>query len=323
MTDSDDSDDSCTSNDNYASLDNSADVSLSSNRTTPDVINMSDIPKIMAKRRVLTNVKIKSNEVTTRLKLLTLNLTIGIKSEPRSTVMTAKYIRQILADIVCLQDVSVSVYEILSDMLVPHYHMIQTFNDLKHTHGTCILCIRDKFSILEPYYYDFKYPKYSRSHSKYVLACLVRHNVLGDIQVMTINLENGNENAHARSIQFSTVQNVISEQGNKNKILLLGNFNIHSNNEEINSKILNSGLKDAWIKLGCSGSTKFTFNTKTNVIAKKFAPYPAQERFDRILYDFKKLNVVPSEMKLIGIGKKCYSSHYGLYSALDFVKGKI
>jgi len=210
-------------------------------------------------------------------------------------------------DVCCLQDVSESCYNYLNEQLDKFYIIFQVFLLEGNRVGMVLLCKRDTVNLpdgTQPYYYDFN------SGSGRVIGVELELLSNGEnLHVLCTKLDDHRDNDHIRSDQFAVVQQVIKKLRN---CIVVGDFNIFHDGEEVQHKIMASKLDDAWIKMGCPNRVKYTFDGKRNRITKD----RAQLRASRIYYMGSHLRV--KSLGFIGTNyisdslKITPSCHYGL-----------
>jgi endonuclease/exonuclease/phosphatase family metal-dependent hydrolase len=218
-----------------------------------------------------------------------------------------KLVKDTSPDVCCLLEVSQNCYHYVAKTLDPFYIVFQVFIEEGDTAGMVLLCRREAVELPEgsqPYYYD-----YSSGEGRVIGVELVLLSNGEHIHVLCTKLDDHRDNDHIRSDQFGMVQHVI--KGIKNCILV-GDFNVFGDKEEIDSKIMQSKLNDSWIKMGCPNKIKYTFDGKRNHITRD----RTQLRASRVYYSGSHLSI--RSMGFIGTGHISPdvpispSCHYGL-----------
>lgn len=246
------------------------------------------------------------------IKILTYNIWDKQEYWQERIQHVVKLIKDGFPDVACLLEVSENCYHYVAKMLDPFYIVFQVFIEEGNKSGMVLLCRHDTVSLptgCQPYYYDFK------SEGRIIGVELVLKSNSERFHFLCTKLDDHRDNDHIRSDQFSVVQHVI--KGIKNCILV-GDFNIFGDKEEVESKIMKSKLSDAWIKMGCPNRIKYTFDGKRNGITRD----RTQMRASRIYYSGSHLSI--RSMGLTGTGcispdvQISPSCHYGLTAVLQY-----
>ena len=169
-----------------------------------------------------------------KLSVLTYNVSGQMKNEPQETAiirmkMISKILLDNLPDVICLLDVSLLNYQILSKLLSNKYILFQVFIEEKDKYGEVLLCLRDTTEIPEdcqPYYYDLTIGKGRVVGTELFIKALD----------LTVNIL-------LTKLQ-SSEQFVLLEQVAKpfKHVILMGDFT---------EKDIEHDFCDAWIKMGC------------------------------------------------------------------------
>jgi endonuclease/exonuclease/phosphatase family metal-dependent hydrolase len=218
-------------------------------------------------------------------------------------------------DVTCLLDVSENCYNYINDQLEKTYIVFQVFLLEGERTGMVLLCKRDTVNLPEgtqPYYYDFN------CGIGRVIGVELKLLSNGErLHVLCTKLDDHRDNDHIRSDQFAVVQQVIKKLRN---CIVVGDFNIFRDGEEVQHKIMSSKLNDAWTKMGCPNRVKYTFDGKRNHITQD----QSQLRASRIYYMGSHLHI--KSLGLIGTNyisdrlKVRPSCHYGLIGTFQCEK---
>jgi exonuclease III len=208
-------------------------------------------------------------------------------------------------DVCCLIDVNEDCYNYVQRELEKAYVVFQAFVQEGDHAGIVLLCKRDTVEIIElPYYYDFTSGK-----GQIVGVDLKLISNGEQLTVLCTKLDDHQDNDHIRSDQFAMILQAIKKIHN---CIVVGDFNIFRDNEDIHNKIRASRLNDAWTKMGCPNRVKYTFDGKRNRITQD----RTQMRASRIYY-------IGSRLQIKGLGfvgtstiseslRITPSCHYGL-----------
>ena len=258
-----------------------------------------------------THTYLNDQKDTAVFSVLTYNIWLEEKYSKERTLKIVNTIKRHMPDIVCLQEVTEYTLDIIKKKLEPYYQNFHSFVEERKSYGMCFLCKRDTVKVLDrPYYYEYDG---ITSMSRDIIGCEVEFLKLPKMpfHVMTTHLESLPDNDHLRSEQFDVISEVIKPLKN---LVLLGDFNIYSLQEDIERKISNSKLKDSWVEVGCPNRIKHTINYRknSNVRGKVLS------RSDRIYYSTNNPQFSVNKMSLLGLEQTSYnvsippSYHYGL-----------
>lgn len=228
-----------------------------------------------------------------------------------------KNIKDSTPDVACLLDVTQACFDRLMNALESTYILFQVFIEEGNECGMVILCRKETVELpagTQPYYYD-----YNVGEGRIIgLELNLRSN--GEvINVLCTKLDDHRDNDNIRAEQFQIAHHVIKSLKN---LILVGDFNVYSDEEDIEKKISQSKLQDIWITMGCPGKVKYTFDGKKNSCTSD----KSQLRATRIYYAGNHLDV-----KSMGItGTSVISDdvpmppscHYGLQACFQSGKRK-
>lgn len=249
------------------------------------------------------------------LKVLTYNIWDKPEYWQERVEHVIKLVREYGPDVCCLLDVSEPCYKCIEKELDRHYIVFQVFIAEGDPVGMVLLCKKETVDLpldTQPYYYDF-----TSGHGRVIGVELELLSNGERVHVLCTKLDDHRDNDHIRSDQFSVIQQVIKKLRN---CILVGDFNIFRDGEEIQSKIQQSRLDDAWIKMGCPNHVKYTFDGKRNRITQD----RSQMRASRIYYMGSHLHI--KSMCLVGTSpisnslRITPSCHYGLMSTFQCEK---
>ena len=211
-------------------------------------------------------------------------------------------------DVICINALNSDVFNYLNTRLSSIYDNVQVYETESIDYGTCILTKRSKIIIDKtednPYYFDLDNSKMDRK----ILG--LEATINGKlINIIGVHFEHAAENDNIRLGQFEILQRIIKELKIKNYIIL-GNCEItDSVDADLERKIETSGIKDMWIKSGCSSKIRNTY---------------LDNRMERILYKVSKKNndlLEPVSFSLIGLNtlpEGCkISTHNGIFSCIS------
>lgn len=226
-----------------------------------------------------------------------------------------RLIKEYSPDVCCLLDMNEECYNVVQSELEKFYIVFQVFILEGDSTGTVLLCRRETVNLPEgsqPYYYDF-----TGGNGRVIGVELELVSNGERVHVLCTKLDDHRDNDHVRSDQFSVIQQVIKKLRN---CIVLGDFNIFRENEEVQSKIKVSKLDDAWIKMGCPNRVKYTFDGKRNRITQD----RTQMRATRIYYTGSHLHI--RSLGLVGTAtisdslQITPSCHYGLMGTFQCEK---
>lgn len=216
------------------------------------------------------------------LKVLTYNIWDKQEYWQERTEHVVRLIKEQGPDVACLLDVSENCYNLLNDELDKFYILFQVFLLEGDNVGMVLMCKRETVAIpdgSQPYYYDFP-----NGHGRVLGAELEVLSNKEHVNVLCTKLDDHRDNDYIRSDQFSVVQQVIKKLKN---CIVVGDFNIFKDTEDVHHKILESKLDDSWIKMGCPNRVKYTFDGKRNRITQD----RSQLRASRIYYNGSHLHI--------------------------------
>jgi endonuclease/exonuclease/phosphatase family metal-dependent hydrolase len=251
------------------------------------------------------------------LKVLTYNIWNKQEYWQERVEHVVKIIKDQCPDVCSLLEVTESCHNYIQTQLERMYIIFQVFILEGNSCGTVLLCRRETVDLPEgtqPYYYDFNGPTPGGRVIGVELELLSNRE---RVHILCTQLDDYRDNDHIRSEQFSVVQQVIKKLKN---CIVMGDFYIFKDNEDIQNKIQQSRLNDAWIKMGCPNHVKYTFDGKRNKITND----RTQMRASRIYYYGTHLNI--KALSLIGTTpissslKITPSCHYGLMGVFQCEK---
>jgi endonuclease/exonuclease/phosphatase family metal-dependent hydrolase len=218
-----------------------------------------------------------------------------------------KIIKDQSPDICCLHDVSEQCYKYVQRTLESFYIVFQVFLEEGEKVGTVLLCRKETVDLPEgtqPYYYDF-----TAGQGRVIGVELIHLSTGEHYHVLCTKLDDRRDNDHIRAEQYDVIHHII---GSIKQCIVMGDFNIHSDTEDIIGRLAESKLIDSWTALGCPSKVKYSSDGKRNHITQD----RSQFRNARIYYCCDHL-VVRSQ-SLVGTSKISDtlpitpSSHYGL-----------
>lgn len=216
------------------------------------------------------------------LKVLTYNIWDKKEYWQERAEHVVKLVKEQGPDVVCLLDVSESCYNIFATELDKFYILFQVFLMEGDNVGMVLMCKRETVTLpdgSQPYYYDFP------NGGGRVLGVELELLSNGEhVNVLCAKLDDHRDNDYIRNDQFSVIQKVIKKLKN---CIVVGDFNIFRDTEDVNQKIMESKLDDSWIKMGCPNRVKYTFDGKRNRITQD----RSQLRASRIYYNGTHLNI--------------------------------
>lgn len=249
------------------------------------------------------------------LKVMTYNIWDKQEYWQERVEHVVKLIKDNGPDVGCLLEVSENCFNYIQNELEKFYIIFQVFLLEGDSVGMVLLCKRDSVDLpdgSQPYYYDFA------SGSGRVIGVELELLSNGErFNVLCTKLDDHRDNDHIRSDQFAVVQQVIKKLRN---CIVVGDFNIFRESEEIQSKIQASKLNDAWTKMGCPNRVKYTFDGKRNRITND----RTQLRASRIYYSGSHLHI--KSLSFIGTNtisdslRITPSCHYGLLGTFQCEK---
>jgi exonuclease III len=254
------------------------------------------------------------------LKVLTSNIRDKDEYWQERIEHVVKLIKDNAPDVGCLLEVSENCYNYIQNELEKHYIIFQVFLLEGDSVGMVLLCKRETVDLPEgsqPYYYDFNSNQSDEQKGRVIGVELELLSNKERINVLCTKLDDRRDNDHVRSDQFSVVQRVIKKLRN---CIVVGDFNIFRDSEEVHGKIQQSRLNDAWTKMGCPNRVKYTFDGKRNRITQD----RAQMRASRIYYTGSHLHI--KSLSFVGTSQITSSlritpsCHYGLMGTFQCEK---
>lgn len=217
------------------------------------------------------------------LKVLSYNVWNTVEYWEERITQVLKLVKDNSPDVCCLLEVTKECHQYILDALEKLYIIFQVFIEEGDQSGMVLLCKRETVDLplgSEPYYYDFK----DRSGRVIGVELVVLSNS-EKIHVLCTKLDDHPDNEHIRSEQFDVLDHIIKKIRN---CIVVGDFNIFLSGEEtVEHKILRSKLNDCWIKMGCPGRVKYTFDGIKNKLTKD----RSQMRASRIYYVGSRLTI--------------------------------
>jgi endonuclease/exonuclease/phosphatase family metal-dependent hydrolase len=247
------------------------------------------------------------------VKLMSYNIWDKEEYWEERTQQVIRIVKDNAPDVCCLLEVSENCYKDIFTALDPFYIVFQVFIEEGNRVGTVLLCRRGRVDLpnnSQPYYYDFNTGDDASNFQGRVIGVeLVLLSNNEKLHVLCTKLDDHQDYDHVRSDQFKVIQQVI--KGLRNCVVM-GDFNIFRDDEEINHDIMTSKLHDSWIKIGCPAKVKYTFDGKRNNITQD----KSRLRASRIYYSGSHLSI--RSLSLVGTNKISSdlpitpSCHYGI-----------
>lgn len=263
----------------------------------------------LSKREVDNPINLVSRQEKHILKVMTYNIWEESSYWQERTNAVIQIIKSQSPDVACLLDVTKQCYDVFSRVLESTYIVFQVFTEEEKPSGIVLLCRRDTLELpdgSQPYYYDY-------ATNGRIIGVELKVLSSGDyINVLCTKLDDYRDNDNVRLEQFKIANHVINKDLKIKNYILMGDFNIFSDNEPVAGAISSTRMVDAWVKMGCPPKVKYTFDGKKN----KSTTDRTRLRASRIYYHGTRLNI--KSMGFVGMGRISEdaplppSCHYGL-----------
>ena len=235
-----------------------------------------------------------------------------------STVISV--IKNLLPDVLYLQEIVPTTWEILNSGLGSIYECRCANHELPYFHGVFIR--KSKRIIISDSMQIAKFP-----HSQ-MLRHLLHQKVRIDghvVHLLTSHLESMKASKDERKNQLSQCIEEILKCTTRDEVSIFGG-DLNIRDEEVDAVGLPEGCADVWVMLGSDPEHQWTWDTSAN--NNLMVKYKAKCRFDRLYLSQppkSKTKITPTSLKLIGKDKiekieRFPSDHWGVLASFEIIK---
>ena len=262
-----------------------------------------------------------------KLSLISWNIDgLDDRNRKERTNSVAKLISTRKVDIVLLQEIVSSTYDILKSKLSSDYIMTKKKEPpfgvtSDQFYFTIILLKRTTMKLHSVAVKPFD------NSSMFRDLTLVKVKLQNEMKLVLItsHLESTKSFATPRMEQLKEAFEVMKEQHDKCTVIFAGDMN--ARDTEVAKVGIPDGIEDLWVKLGKRKECEYTWDTLRNQNVQMPGKFKPRCRFDRVYYKPSiPKEITPKHFGLCGIekvqGMQCFpSDHWGLYCLFDIEKG--